>query len=95
MFVSTFLYQVQVHLVSDVKLMASVAKAQLRGVPFITVTQNDAMEGTAHQESYGIVRTVGQAAIEQTLVVLVNQSPGNVASPCRSVILHEGRRLYS
>ena len=49
MFVSTFLYQVQIHLVSDVKLMASVAKAQLRGVPFITVTQNDAMEATPHK----------------------------------------------
>ena len=74
MFVTSFLEQVDIHLVADYKLMAAVADAYARCVHLVAVAYVHTVEAAADEHRHGVCRAVRHAAVHYFLVVGVYQA---------------------
>lgn len=95
MFILSFLEQIQFRLVSDENLVASVQDPDACRVHLIGVTKVDAVEVQPEQETHGVHRAIGQAAVHLMLAPMVSQPRRHIAPDTDAIGTHHGRRMYS
>ena len=90
MSVLAFLRHVEVHLIADEQLVATVAEAHGGGVTLITVAEHHAVDAAADEKRHRCVGAVGETGIHHLLLVGVDEPSSHVGSPCHAVGSSEG-----
>ena len=85
MFVSTFLGEVDIGLITHEQLMTAIAQTDGAGISLVTIAHHNAMKMATDKHRYGVCGTIRQAGIEQTLLIAVLQ-PGRHVTPVSHTI---------
>ena len=94
MSVTTFLTQINVGLISEKYLMATISDTYGRGINLITIADTYAVEHTSHHQCNRIGRAIRQTSLHYLFVIHILKSARYVHSIRCSVGLCQKRRLY-
>ena len=94
MFVLSFLYQIEIHLIAYEQLVTAVAGAYRRCVELVAVAEHHSVEHASEHECHRVGGAVANASVHHFLVVGVYQPACDVGSPGNSVGAYERRRFY-